>query len=72
MLFKVTDVPTEEILIIIHENALEEMRKSRARLIRRLALLNEDLTKLDKDITLKANSIKKARAKYLSRIDIHA
>ena len=60
-------ITMDEVHILIHENALEEMMIREARLIRQMRRLQEDLDSLGNDIREKKFQITAARDALLRR-----
>ena len=63
---------SDEVLILIHENALREMMNMKRRIVQRINQLESDLAMLDADILRKQYQIDAARSRYLESIDDYA
>jgi hypothetical protein len=64
---EVTNLDMEQVMLLIHQNALEEMMVREARLIRQMRRLQEDLDQLGNDIREKKFMITAARDALLRR-----
>jgi hypothetical protein len=64
---EVTNLDMEQVMILIHQNALEEMMVREARIIRQMRRLQEDLDMLGNEIREKKFQITAARDHMLRR-----
>jgi len=58
---------SDQVVILIHENVLHEMKARRNRLLRQMHTLHQDINDLEYDIQRKEQSLDQARQSFLLR-----